>query len=128
MTAARQQLGRSAEAAAAERLASDGWEILERNARTSEVRGEIDIVARDGASLVFVEVKARRSGSQLGPETPAMAVGHRKRAKLRQLALAWLRDHAGAVPPHRELRFDVVGVRVDTGGNPIEWEHFHAAF
>jgi putative endonuclease len=128
MTVARQRLGRSVEAAVAERLAAEGWEILVRNARTSNVRGEIDLVAQDGDALVFVEVKARRASSQSGPETPAMAVGRRKRAKLRSLAVGWLRDHSCALPPHRELRFDVIGVRVDATGRPAEWEHLRAAF
>jgi len=128
MTAARQELGRRIESATADRLAAAGWEIVARNARTSAVRGEIDLVARDRDALVFVEVKARRAGSALGPETPAMAVGHRKRAKLRSLAVAWLRDRDGDVPRHRELRFDVVGVRVDAAGRPIEWEHLRGAF
>ena len=63
-----------------------------------------------------------------GPERPAIAVGHRKRHKLRSLALAWLRDHDGSVPPHGALRFDVVGVRIDATGRIAEWEHLRAAF
>lgn len=128
MTAARQRLGREVEAAVAARLAAAGWEIVARNVRTAEVRGEIDIVARDGDALVFVEVKARRAGTARGPETPAMAVGARKRAKLRGLAVAWLRDRDGDVPAHRTLRFDVVGVRVDGASRPTEWRHLEAAF
>lgn len=128
MTAARQQLGRSVERAVADHLAAAGWTIVDRNARPREVRGEIDIIALDGSVLVFVEVKARRAGSRLGPETPAMAVGHRKQMKLRSLAVAWLRDHDGTLPPHRELRFDVVGVRVDGAGRMVEWEHLRGAF
>ena len=88
--------------------------IVARNARTSSVRGEIDLIALDGRTLVFVEVKALRATSLAGPERPAMAVGHRKRHKLRSLALAWLRDHDGSVPPHGTLRFDVVGLRLDS--------------
>ena len=42
-----------------------------------------------------------------------MAVGARKRAKLRSLAAAWLRECGHRVPRHRELRFDVVGLRLD---------------
>jgi putative endonuclease len=128
VTVARQRLGRRVEAAVAERLAADGWSVVARNARTAEVRGEIDLVAWDGDALVFVEVKARKNGSHRGPETPAMAVGRRKRAKLRSLAVAWLRDNAGHLPPHRELRFDVVGIRVDAAGRPTEWEHLRGAF
>jgi putative endonuclease len=102
--------------------------IVARNARASEVRGEIDLIALDRGTLVFVEVKARRVGSLAGPERPALAVGHRKRLKLRSLALAWLRDRDGAVPRHRALRFDVVGVRLDDRGRIVEWEHLPGAF
>ena len=102
--------------------------IVARNARTASVRGEIDLIALDGRALVFVEVKALRASSVAGPERPAMAVGHRKRHKLRSLALAWLRDHDGSVPPHDTLRFDVVGVRVDARGRAVDWEHLRGAF
>lgn len=128
MTATRQRLGREIEDLVARRLAAAGWLVVERNARPADVRGEIDIVALDGPALVFVEVKARQAGSALGPETPAMAVTHRKQAKLRALATAWLRERSGRVPRHKELRFDVVGVRVDAAGRPVAWEHLHEAF
>jgi putative endonuclease len=128
MTVARQTLGREAEALVAMRLERGGWRIVARNARPSEVRGEIDLIAVDGSALVFVEVKARRAGSALGPETPAMAVGPRKRAKLRGLAGAWLRDRGYDVPRHRELRFDVIGLRLDATGRVTEYEHLRGAF
>ena len=112
----------------ADALERRGMRILARNQRTSSVRGEIDLIALDGAALVFVEVKARRAGGLTGPERPAMAVGHRKRHKLRSLALAWLRDRDGSVPGHDSIRFDVVGIRLDAGGRPIEWEHLRGAF
>jgi len=102
--------------------------IVARNARTSEVRGELDLIALDRGTLVFVEVKALRAGSSRGPERPALAVGHRKRRKLRSLAVAWLRDRDGSVPPHRGLRFDVIGVRLDPHGRAVEWEHLEGAF
>jgi putative endonuclease len=128
MTVARQRLGRSAEALVAARLERAGWLIVARNARTRDVRGEIDLIAVDGPALVFVEIKARRAGSAVGPETPAMAVGPRKRAKLRGLAAAWLRDRGYDVPRHRDLRFDVVGLRVDGAGRVVEYEHLRGAF
>ena len=55
-----------------------------------------------------------------------MAVGPRKRAKLRGLAAAWLRDRGYDVPRHRELRFDVVGLRLDGAGRVTEYEHLGA--
>jgi putative endonuclease len=128
MSDARQRLGRAAEALVADSLKSRGMRIVARNARTSSVRGEIDLIAVDGQALVFVEVKALRTTSLGGPERPAMAVGHRKRHKLRSLALAWLREHDGSVPPHGALRFDVVGLRLDSYGHAVEWEHVHGAF
>jgi putative endonuclease len=128
MSQASQHLGRAAEALVADSLERRGLRIIARNERTSTVRGELDVIALDGRALVFVEVKALRATSVRGPERPAMAVGHRKRQKLRSLALAWLRDHHGSVPPHGSLRFDVVGVRIDAAGRAAEWEHLRGAF
>ena len=128
MTAARQALGRRAEGLVAARLTGEGWRVLARNARVGGLRGELDLVALDEAELVFVEVKARRAGSELGPETPALAVGARKQAKLRALAVAWLGEHRGELPPNDGLRFDVVGMRLDAQGRVAEYEHLRAAF
>jgi putative endonuclease len=128
MPNARQLLGDRAESMVAGRLSHSGMRIIARNERTSEVRGEIDLIALDGRALVFVEVKALSAGAMAGPERPVLAVGHRKQRKLRSLAIAWLRDHDGFVPPHASLRFDVVGVRIDSQGNAVEWEHLRAAF
>jgi putative endonuclease len=128
MTIARQSLGREAEALVARRLEAADWRIIERNARPPGLRGELDLVAVDRDALVFVEVKARRTGSDLGPERPAMAVGPRKQAKIRALASAWLRERGYDVPRHRDLRFDVVGLRLDHDGRVTEYEHLRAAF
>jgi Holliday junction resolvase-like predicted endonuclease len=128
VTVARQDLGREAERLVGARLERAGWTVVARNARPPEIRGEIDLIALDASALVFVEVKARRAGSEFGPETPAMAVGPRKRAKLRGLAAAWLRHRGYDVPRHRELRFDVVGVRLDGAGRVTEYEHLRGAF
>ena len=125
---ARQRLGRAAEAFVAEELERGGIRVLARNQRTSEVAGELDLVALDGCALVFVEVKARSAGSVAGPQRPVEAVGARKQRKLRGLALAWLRDHRGALPNHSLIRFDVIGVRLDSGGDPVDWEHLRGAF
>ena len=121
-------LGDRAETMVAGRLSRSGMRIIARNQRTSEVRGEIDLIALDGRALVFVEVKALSAGALAGPERPVLAVGRRKQQKLRSLAIAWLRDHDGFVPPHASLRFDVVGVRIDPEGRTVEWEHLRAAF
>ena len=128
MPTARKILGDRAETMVAARLSESGMRILARNQRTREVLGEIDLIALDGAELVFVEVKALRAGTLAGPERPVLAVGHRKQRKLRSLAIAWLREHDGLVPAHRSLRFDVIGLRIDAAGRAVEWEHVRAAF
>jgi putative endonuclease len=129
MTLARQSLGRRAERLVASRLEAQGLAIVARNARvhTPELIGEIDLIALDGDTLVFVEVKAARAGSRQGPERPALAVGRRKQLRLRRLAGAWLLRRP-PLPRFRSLRFDVVGVRFDGGGRPVAWEHLRAAF
>lgn len=125
MTFARQRIGRRAEDLAAARLTAAGWSLVERNARTR--LGEIDIVALDGLTLVFVEVKAARAGSDLGPERPALAVGPRKRLRIRRVATAWMATRRDA-PLYAEIRFDVVGVTYDRSGMNLAVEHIRDAF
>jgi putative endonuclease len=129
VTERRQRLGRRAERLAAETLAARGYSILERNVRVPGIRGEIDLIAIDRGALVFIEVKARNASAVGGPETPVLSVGHRKQAKLRALAAAWLAQ------PQRpggrrwcRLRFDVIGVTLDPAGSVVEWRHLVAAF
>jgi putative endonuclease len=128
MTARRQLLGRLAEDYVAERLTAAGWLVVARNARPPGVRGELDIVARDGADLVFVEVKARSTQAVAGPPSPVLAVGARKQAQLRRLGAAWLRSAGKASGGFASLRFDVAGVWVAPDGEVVGWEHLRAAF
>jgi putative endonuclease len=125
MTIARQRIGRRAEDLVAARLVAAGWRIVERNARTR--LGEIDIVALDGHTLVFVEVKAGRVGSDFGPERPVLAVGPRKQLRLRRVAAAWMATRRDA-PSYAEIRFDVVGVSFDRAGMNLAVEHISSAF
>ncbi len=125
MTLARQRIGRRAEDLVAARLAACGWRIVERNARTR--LGEIDIIAIDDGTLVFVEVKAGREGSDLGPERPAFAVGPHKRLRIRRVATAWIATRHGT-PPYSEIRFDVFGVSFDRAGMNPAVEHIRSAF
>ena len=125
MTIARQKTGARAEELVARRLATAGWEIVERNARTRF--GELDIVARDGRALVFVEVKAGREGTVFGPERPILAVDRRKQLRVRRLATAWMAERRG-IPPYAEIRFDAVGVTLDRNGRAVDVEHIRAAF
>lgn len=125
MTAQRQRLGRTAEDLVAARLAAAHWEIVERNARTRH--GELDIVALDGRTLVFVEVKAGRTGSAFGPERPVLAVDRRKQLRIRRLATAWMGERRN-VPHYGEIRFDAVGVTFDRTGYATDIEHIENAF
>jgi putative endonuclease len=125
MTVRRQRIGRAAEDLVAECLAASGWEIVERNARTRF--GELDIVARDGETLVFVEVKAGRESSAFGPERPVLGVDRRKQQRVRRLATAWMGERREA-PYYAEIRFDAVGVTFDRTDHAVDVEHIRGAF
>ena len=125
MTAQRQRIGRAAEDLVAARLAGCGWQLVERNARTRY--GELDIVALDGDTLVFVEVKAGRENSAFGPERPVLGVDRRKQQRVRRLAVAWMGERRDA-PYYADIRFDAVGVTFNRAGRPIGVEHIKGAF
>jgi putative endonuclease len=116
-------VGRFGEQTAARHLESAGLVILDRNWRLSAgpLRGELDLVAREGDALVIVEVKTR-SGSGFG--SPAEAVTADKARRLRRLAVAWLAAHPGQ--GHAVIRFDVVSVVRSAGGLTVE--HLRGAF
>jgi putative endonuclease len=128
MTITRLRTGRLAEARAAEHLVSLGYEIVSRNARTRY--GELDLVARDRGALVFVEVKAERAGSRVGPEKPVLWVTPRKQIQVRRLAVAWLaeRREAGSALRYAQIRFDAVGVLLDRSDVVLEIDHIVGAF
>ncbi len=128
MTVARQRLGRRAEELVAAALVRDGDLVVDANVRPAGARGEIDLIILEGSTLVFVEVKARRAGSPLGPESPLAAVDRRKQLRLRRLAAAWLREAGEAAPRRTGIRFDVVGLELDGAGRVVEWDHVRGAF
>ena len=125
MTDPRRRTGARAEELVARRLASAGWEIVERNARTRH--GELDIVALDGRALVFVEVKAGRQNAAFGPERPILAIDRRKQQRIRRLASAWMAERRHT-PRYDDIRFDAVGVTVDRTGRVTDYEHIQGAF
>jgi putative endonuclease len=125
MTDTRQRLGRAAENLVAARLAAAGWEVVERNPRTRH--GELDLVAIDRRTLVFVEVKAGRAGSAFGPERPILSVDFRKQQRIRRLATAWMGERRD-LPRYDEIRFDAVGVTYDRAGRVTDYEHLEGAF
>jgi putative endonuclease len=121
----RQALGQRGEQAAVEHLLRRGFDIVERNYRTRW--GELDIVAFDGRTMVFCEVKTRqvRSGAP-GSLAPLESVNHRKRGQVRKMAGRWLserRDH----PYAAFLRFDAIGIRLDDE-RLISLDHLEDAF
>jgi putative endonuclease len=125
MTETRQRMGRTAEDLVAARIANAGWEIVDRNARTRH--GELDLVALDGRTLVFIEVKAGRAGSPFGPERPVLAVDFRKQRRVRRLATAWMSERRD-LPHYDEIRFDAIGVTYDRTGRVTDYEHLRGAF
>ena len=127
MTESRQLLGREGERIAARELERRGWSIVARNARVKGVRGELDVIALDGRTLVVVEVKTGRACARSGPVSMLEMVGAQKQRKLRALATAWLRANRTELPRLSGLRIDVIGLRLDRAGRVASWEHVKAA-
>jgi putative endonuclease len=95
-------------------LEAKGYEILDRNWRCS--RGEIDLIARAGQELVFVEVKTRH-GRDLG--TPEEGLTPQKARKLLEVAQIYLSDN----DLEEDWRVDLVAVELDQGGKLLRCEH-----
>ena len=104
--------GRGGEDEAALFLEGRGLTVFARNVRVGG--GEIDLVAGDGGTVVFVEVKWRRDASR---GAPAEAVTPLKRRRLLSAARAWLAENPSG--SRREVRFDVVAIEGDAG--TIDW-------
>jgi putative endonuclease len=126
----RRKLGALGEHLAAEHLVRRGFRILERNYRTRW--GELDIVAFDGTTLAFCEVKTRRlrwrRSAAAGSGAEALdAVGPRKRVQVRKMARSWLTERTGH-PFARSLRFDAIGITFDADGRLLRLEHLEDAF
>jgi putative endonuclease len=119
----RHLLGEAGERMAAEHLERLGYAILARRHRTRF--GELDLVAFDGTTIVFCEVKSRRGGGRL--RSPFESLGPAKRAQVRRMAAAWLSEVRDR-PRGAELRFDAIGVRLDGTGRLEALEHVEAAF
>lgn len=117
----RKGLGDRGEEAAYGFLCRLGWHIIERNYRCR--MGEIDIVARDGDVLVFVEVRSR-SGLRLG--LPEESVGFTKQKKLRLLAQQYLLARPRFT--NHPCRFDVLAVMLNEQGEAKSIKHIKNAF
>jgi len=109
--------GKSGEEAAFAFLKKKGFRVLEKNYRTPV--GEIDIIANDRGTLVFIEVKTR-TGISFG--RPFEAVDRRKRERMKKVALWYMKKLRREVP----ARFDVLSILSEEGGMRIE--HIPDAF
>jgi putative endonuclease len=116
----RSETARRGEDAAAAFLERVGMRIEARNWRTSA--GEVDIVAREGDELVFVEVKTRRS-ERAG--TAEEAVSPAKQRRIVRLAQSYVAQNASRL--QGGIRFDVVAIRV-IGDDRALLRHYRAAF
>jgi putative endonuclease len=108
----RQQFGKKSESLAADCLIKNGYRILTQNYRTRQ--GEIDIIAQEGDTIVFVEVKARRS-NRFG--SPKEAVTLQKQKKISASALDYLK---AANQSNAKARFDVVAICSDKSSSRVE--------
>ncbi|MFC6237856.1 YraN family protein [Longivirga aurantiaca] len=108
---AKDALGRFGEDVAARHLEAEGFVVLERNWRCAD--GELDILARDGDTLVVCEVKTR---SSLRYGSPFEAITERKLHRLERLGMRWMRERG--VRPQR-MRVDIVSVLAPPGGRRV---------
>jgi putative endonuclease len=112
------ELGQKGEDLAARYLSEKGFQILERNWRHG--RAELDIIACDGETLVFVEVKTRSDDIF---ERPENAVNTRKRGLMIKAAIGYL--HKSGYD--KAIRFDVVSI-ILRGGKEAQIDYFRDAF
>ena len=112
MTKARLSLGKKGEDIALSHLKRMGYKIITRNYKSKF--GEVDIIAKDRDTLVFVEVKTRETEKFGGPK---MAVTERKRRQLSKVASEYLKRNGLS---DVKARFDVVAIKLGQGRNNIE--------
>jgi putative endonuclease len=115
----RRRLGAFGERLAAAHLEAKGYRIRARNFRCRE--GEIDIVAEDGDTLVFVEVRTRRGDALGGPAESVTAI---KEARLVAVATAYVQTLS---EPPADQRIDVVAVQLSPAGRLLAIDHIEGA-
>jgi putative endonuclease len=126
----RRTLGRLGEDLAVAHFERLGFSALGRNERTRY--GEIDLIAFDGATLVFAEVKTRRVREHKqnirDDQQPLAWLRPRQSERLRELAAAWLYDKQHIRPTAHTIRFDAIGVIVDRKDKLICLDHIEGAW
>ncbi|HMN16706.1 MAG: YraN family protein [Ignavibacteriota bacterium] len=115
----KKDFGKDGEEIAAKYLLKKGFEILKRNYRFSH--GEIDIIAKDGDTLVFVEVKTRKN---LEYGEPEYAITKKKIQQLKKIAELYLFDKQ---IEEADCRFDVIAIILGSENNP-QITHYENAF
>ena len=120
MDRSRVDIARIGESLAVQHLKARGCKILARNYRA--LRGEIDIIARDGKFTVFVEVKTRRS---LKFGVPQAAVTWQKQRQISKVALAYLKSRNLLDTP---CRFDVIAIHLSPRLEVLNLEQIESAF
>ncbi len=115
-----QTTGKQGEDIAAKYLEKNGFKILRRNFRFD--RGEIDIIAKEETTLVFIEVKTR---TNLEYGTPVEAVNKRKAAQIKKTAEGFLFTDNDEIE-YDEIRFDIIGIMLHGGKENIN--HIRNAF
>jgi putative endonuclease len=117
----RARTGREAESLVALHLEKNGYEILARNARVGRL--ELDVIARRGALVVFVEVRSRTT-DRFG--SPLLTLNRAKLGRLRRAAARWLKENR---PGTTNVRFDAAAVVFDRSGvNPPKLTYYERAF
>jgi putative endonuclease len=117
----RRTLGRAGEEIAVVHLQDRGFSLLARNYRTR--RGEIDLIAFDGCTLIFVEVKTQQMEPAQARPNPLEWLSTRQQKRRRTLAMAWLYDRTYPRPKAESIRFDAIGVVVDEKGAKVDLEY-----
>lgn len=117
----RKQLGVVGEGLALAYLQELEYFIVEKNWRCRT--GEIDLIARDGDHLVFVEVRTRSGGQQFG--TPQESVNLKKQQQVMETARFYMYTQQ---KQHLQPRFDVVGIITTKDGNQLSLDHVKNAF
>jgi len=115
------QTGYCGEDFVAQYLSSQGYEIVRRNYHC--IYGEIDIIAKDGNFIVFIEVKVRKKGSLV---SPLESVSRSKKTKIIKSAVKYMTENGWDLQP----RFDIFALEIENSGNfqAPEFEHFKNAF
>jgi putative endonuclease len=120
MPTARSELGARGEGLARAFLKAKGYQVVATNYRCPS--GEMDIIARDGPCLVFVEVRTRRSRGGFG--APQESISRGKRERLIAVAETYIQGCEGAP---EDWRIDLVAINIDSRGVVRPVEHIESA-